>query len=89
MCVKIIMLGDIICYAKGVSGPLLLIECKAGVLKESATEQVLGYNHYVKAPFVAVAGEAEIEMGYFDNKKGKYVFVSGLPRYETLLEALC
>ena len=80
---------DIICYAKGATSPLLLIECKAGNLKKTAIEQVLGYNHYVKAPFVAVVGETEVQMGYFDTEKGEYAFVSELPPYKTLLEAVC
>ena len=75
---------DIICFAKGAKGPLLLIECKAGHVGEGAKEQLLGYNHYVKAPYVALAGQDEIKTGYFDAKKCEYVFVTGLPRYEEL-----
>ena len=75
---------DIICFSKGAKGPLLLIECKADGVGQAAKEQLLGYNHYVQAPYVALAGKDEIKTGYFDAELGEYVFVSGLPKYEEL-----
>ncbi len=47
---------DILCFAGGIH-PLLLIECKEGDVTAADEQQVLGYNHYIQAPFVAVAGK--------------------------------
>ena len=48
---------DILCFMKkgDVLLPLLVIECKAVALSDKALEQVLGYNYYVNASFVAIA----------------------------------
>ena len=52
--------ADLICFAKGIHPkhdlfPLLLIEFKRDVWDRAAMEQLLGYNHYVKAPYAALA----------------------------------
>ncbi len=62
--------------------PLLLIECKEGALKEEALSQVLSYNHYVKAPFVAVVNQHEIRL------RGHAGEMKTLPSYSELLEVL-
>lgn len=82
---------DILCYAKGVHPdhtlyPLLLIECKPVVLNRAAIDQVIGYNGVVGACFVAVANDREIQVGYFHREMQKYVFGSGLPHYQELIE---
>src|SRR3989344_3720493 len=43
---------DLLCFTPGKTGlvPLLLIECKAGQILDSAERQVLGYNDTVGAP---------------------------------------
>jgi len=79
--------SDILCFAKGIHKdhtlfPLLLIECKEGDLTKDAFEQVLGYNHYVQAPYVALAGKT----GAFLIHPKK---ISFLPKYEELLEMAC
>ncbi|MCI0382255.1 MAG: type I restriction enzyme HsdR N-terminal domain-containing protein [Chlamydiae bacterium] len=61
--------ADVICFAKGIHPeyplyPLLLIECKQNLISEDAIQQVLGYNHFVKAHFVGVAGEKECRLIY-------------------------
>jgi len=38
--------------------PLLLIECKAESVGQEAFSQLLGYNHFVKAPFIALASKS-------------------------------
>jgi hypothetical protein len=65
--------ADILCFAKGIHPeyslfPLLLVECKKedGSIEE-AKRQVIGYNHYVKAYFIAVANEEECHVGFYDN----------------------
>ena len=48
--------ADILCFAKNIHlhyalYPLLLIECKEGKIDIRAIDQVVGYNHFVKAFF--------------------------------------
>lgn len=79
--------SDVLCFAKGIHQeyplfPLLLIECKEGDLNQDAYEQALGYNHYVQAPYVGLAG-----------KEGAFMIhperVPFLPKYTELLEMAC
>jgi sulfur carrier protein ThiS len=84
---------DIVCFAKGIHAdydlyPLLILECKAVSLNDAAVRQVAGYNHYVKAPFMAVANETEIRMGWFDREKKEEVFISYIPEYEQLMRSV-
>lgn len=78
--------ADIICFAKNIHPdyplfPLLLIECKEGKLGAEAIQQALGYNHYVQAPYVAVAGSDGVQLIYPQN-------VPFLPSYAQLMETL-
>lgn len=80
---------DIICFAKkekveGELCPLLTIECKSITLTPRVMNQVLGYNHFVKSPFIAVANHNEIRTGWFDPQKQTYVFLDYLPSYKAL-----
>ena len=82
---------DILCYAKNIHPhyplyPLLLIECKEEGVDDKAVEQLMGYNAYVQACFVAVAGRNEERFGYLDKDKMKYVFHAGLPAYKDLIQ---
>ncbi len=77
--------ADIICFARGIHPehvlyPLLLIECKQEVLNEKALDQVMGYNYYVDAPFVAVVNGTHIVMN-----QG----LRTLPSYSELLQRAC
>jgi hypothetical protein len=79
--------ADILCFAKGIHPeyalfPLLLIECKEGKVLEAAKEQAIGYNHYVRAPYVAVAGREEVQLVHPEN-------LSFLPHYLELMERVC
>jgi hypothetical protein len=77
--------ADIVVFRKSHSlFPLLLIECKAGLCSESAFEQLLGYNHYVRAPFVALIGKDEMKVA--DCQKGFPELLSTLPSYPQLYE---
>jgi len=66
--------------------PLLVIECKAVNITQKAVDQVIGYNLFIKAPFIALANQKEVKTlvksgsGYMEKK--------GLPDYKVLLEAL-
>jgi len=74
---------DLLCYNRRLS-PLLMIECKRGKLTEKAMDQVVGYNHYVRAPFVAIAGPKEFLLRFFDGEK--FCQLSYLPTYRELDE---
>lgn len=76
--------ADILCFQemKGELQPLLLIECKEMRPTQEAKRQVLGYNHFVRAPFVAVAGPEYVALIHPQE-------VSFLPPYEQLKEMVC
>ena len=75
---------DILCFIKDKAtlAPLLLIECKEYHPDKKARLQAIGYNHFVKAPFVAVAGPNSTELIYPS-------YHNALPSYSELCEALC
>jgi hypothetical protein len=85
---------DVLCFAKGIHPehslyPLLLIECKeCASLTEEAKQQVIGYNYFIKACFVAVAYPKGIQWGYYDSKVQNYSFFSSLPSYHRLMQAV-
>lgn len=78
---------DILCYGKESSlFPLLLMECKEAPLTEDALNQVIGYNHFVKAAFVATANLTQVQVGFFDQAKNQYIFCHFLPSYKELIQ---
>lgn len=82
---------DILVYCKSSKEgllPLLLIECKAIALSPSALLQVGGYNHYIQAPFTAIANQEGIFTGWYDREKQEYLSVDFLPCYEELINSL-
>ncbi|MCB1135081.1 MAG: type I restriction enzyme HsdR N-terminal domain-containing protein, partial [Chlamydiia bacterium] len=84
---------DIVCYGRDIHPehrlyPLLLIECKAVPLSARVQQQVVGYNHYVGAYFLAIANEDQIEWASFSAEQQRYIFQAGLPTYESLLSHL-
>jgi hypothetical protein len=84
---------DIICFAKDIHPeyplfPLLVIECKAVPLTPSVVKQVVGYNHYIKSYFIAIANGEELRTGWFDPITRAYQFVSYLPKYEELISSI-
>lgn len=85
--------ADLICYSKDIHPvhslyPLLLVECKAVPLKDAVIQQVVSYNQFLKAYFIAVANEKEVKTGWFDHQKKRYVFVEGMPCYQDLLKSV-
>ncbi|HEY2811633.1 MAG TPA: type I restriction enzyme HsdR N-terminal domain-containing protein [Rhabdochlamydiaceae bacterium] len=81
---------DILCYGKNIHPrfslyPLVLIECKCAEIDSKAREQVIGYNAYVQACYIALAGREEEQFGFFDKKAQRYVFYPGLPSYTDLI----
>jgi len=74
---------DIVCYCKR-GQPLLLIECKAALpLTQVVENQLIGYNNVVKAPYLALANEQEVKMGFYDGKR--WVFKLGFASYQQLV----
>lgn len=64
--------------------PLLVIECKAVPLNQNSFDQIIGYNHLVQAPFIALANGAGIKT--LIKEKNGYREVDGLPPYKELLK---
>ncbi|MCH9631056.1 MAG: hypothetical protein S4CHLAM37_10690 [Chlamydiia bacterium] len=75
---------DILCYLKKELKPLILIECKAEVLSDKTISQVIGYNKYVGAPYIAIANMDTILTGFYDEERKSYRFIKSLPSYEDL-----
>ena len=86
---------DILCFAKENKQkkekltidsllPLLTIECKSVKLSAHVIEQVLGYNHYIRSRFIAVANGDEMRVGWFDDQLKHYHFIDYLPPYLAL-----
>lgn len=61
--------------------PFLLVECKAHPLTQAVLNQVIGYNHHIQAPYIAIANQHEVRSGWFDGSV--YRFKQGIPVYET------
>jgi hypothetical protein len=77
---------DVIVFYKGKQfSPLLLIECKQGSEK-GAIEQLMGYNHFVQAPFIAVIDQDAITFGF--KESGSYRFIPYIPSYVELVKAI-
>ncbi|MDE3055920.1 MAG: type I restriction enzyme HsdR N-terminal domain-containing protein, partial [Verrucomicrobiota bacterium] len=81
---------DLLCYTPGKEGlsPLLLIECKSeeGNSEEEAKEQALGYNQWIKAPFVALARPDKIST--FWKEESGWKSLPFLPPYSQLVSSL-
>jgi len=79
---------DLLAYGRveGDLKPLLLVECKADRVAPAALDQLLGYNHFVGAPFVAAVGRDEMITGWQDGTGTQ--FAKGLFSYEQLLQSI-
>ena len=52
---------DILCYEGGTLEPLLLIECKANSFGSKELRQLLGYNFFIAAKYIALVGPQKIQ----------------------------
>ena len=82
--------ADIIIFASNIHPdhalyPLLMIECKATKLLPHVASQVIGYNEFVKAPYIAIANDEDLMLGSFDESAGMICFSRGLKSYEQLV----
>lgn len=71
-------------YVSFQAQPLLVIECKALKITEKALRQVMGYHHWLKTPFAALAGQDGVSSIFI--KDGKITLQEGLPRYLDLIQ---
>lgn len=79
---------DILCFTKDQKNalcPLLLIECKQYSPNKDHLLQLLGYNFYIKAPYVAVAGPENVLFQTKNELQKSYPFI---PRYADLCSAM-
>jgi sulfur carrier protein ThiS len=75
--------ADIICFHRDL--PLLLIECKAVPLNSKSVRQVIGYNWFLKAPFIALVNQTEIRFGWYNKTQNEYQFTAHIPPYSELI----
>lgn len=83
--------ADIVCFVKAKEGgllPLLLIECKAEEWTEKAISQVLGYNHYLGALYIALADSVKVRTGKYDPTTQSYTFAETLPSFHELAQTV-
>ena len=84
--------ADILCYSvrgnENAMNPLLLIECKAITLGEKELRQLIGYNHFVKAPFIALVNQNQQKMGWFNPTVNDYQFIDYIPQYQELINSI-
>ena len=74
---------DLVSFTKEMK-PLVLIECKAGLIEKRAASQAFGYNDEIKAPFVALANANEVRT--FWHGKNGLESVPFLPTFKELYE---
>ena len=78
---------DILCFEPKELTPLLLIECKSVPIRESMLPQVMGYNAFIQAPFIALVNQKSIVFGWEDEEKGKWCYGKALPKFKELKNA--
>ncbi len=83
--------ADLIVFAKNLHPshslyPLLLVECKAVALTSKTLRQVIGYNQFVGAYFIAAVNQTQTCLGWYDSQHQDFCFQEGLLPYETLLK---
>lgn len=82
--------ADLIVFAKDIHPehhlyPLLLIECKAVPMTTKTLRQLIGYNQFVGAPFIAAVNQTQASFGWYQPEKNDFIFKEGFLRYETIL----
>lgn len=82
--------ADLIFFAKDIHPhhelyPLLLVECKSVKLIPKMIRQVIGYNFYLQAPFIAILNQHDILLGWRDKELNQFKFSSSFLSYPALL----
>lgn len=83
--------ADLIVFAKDLHPhhpfyPLLLIECKAVALTDKVLRQIVGYNQFVGAYFIAAVNQSSTYLGCYDYFSQDFRFQEGLLSYESLIK---
>lgn len=65
--------------------PLLLVECKAVPLTSKVLRQLIGYNQFVGAPFIAAVNQTQTYFGWYQPEKKDFIFQNGFIPYEALM----
>ena len=83
--------ADLIVFAKDLHPhhpfyPLLLIECKAIPLTNKVLRQIIGYNQFIEAYFIAAINQTTAYLGWYDPPSQDFCFQNGLPSYDNLLK---
>lgn len=77
--------ADIIVFSpNNTLSPLILVECKAVLITDAAIRQAVGYNLFVKAPYIMLANEREVKTGSYNGST--WVFSPGLPNFKSLTQ---
>ncbi|HRW58716.1 MAG TPA: type I restriction enzyme HsdR N-terminal domain-containing protein [Chlamydiales bacterium] len=81
---------DILVYGKGLHPsydlfPLVIVECKAHKINQKTIDQVMGYNYYIKAPFVVLAAPKQVLFFQKEKKTGKFIQIKALQSYQNLI----
>lgn len=82
---------DVLCFACHIHPvhevfPLLLVECKAEEVGFEAEMQAIGYNHWVRAPYICLAGKEGVRTLWFDPVRCEHVGVPFLPPFRELMD---
>jgi hypothetical protein len=56
------------------------------MLTSQATDQLIGYNSIIKAPFLSVFARDQVLVGRWDPSIQRYQFQKGFPSYRELIE---
>ncbi|MBI5274647.1 MAG: type I restriction enzyme HsdR N-terminal domain-containing protein [Chlamydiales bacterium] len=77
---------DLICFHQKETEikPLMMVEFKATSLSEDVFSQVIGYNFYIQAAFIAIANQTAIKVGWYCKEKNAYQAMDYLPTYQEL-----
>ena len=83
--------ADLIVFAKNLHPqyalyPLLLVECKAVPLTHKTLRQIIGYNQFVGAYFLAAVNQTHTYLGWYDANYQDFIFQEGPLSYELLLK---
>ena len=65
--------------------PLLLVECKAVPLTDKVLRQMIGYNQFVKAYFIAAVNQTTAFTGWYHPEHQDFIFEEGLFSYAYLI----
>lgn len=74
--------ADVLCFNQG--HPLLLIECKAVPIVPKMVRQLIGYNWYLQAPYIALINAEEVRFGWYDKAMNDFQFISRIPPFQEL-----